>query len=44
MDLTDYSLASRMRHADFLILAKRLQSIRGRSFKMKELDKVNPKF
>ncbi|OCB75234.1 tetratricopeptide repeat protein [Flavobacterium crassostreae] len=43
MDLTDYSLASRMRHADFLILAKDYKALEIEANKMKELDKVNPR-
>ena len=43
MSLTDYSLASRMRHADFLILAKAYKSLEEEANKMKELDKVNPR-
>ncbi|HJS01248.1 MAG TPA: tetratricopeptide repeat protein [Flavobacterium sp.] len=43
MSLTDYSLASRMRHADFLILAKDYKALEIEANKMKELDKVNPR-
>lgn len=43
MTLTDYSLASRMRHADFLILAKDYKALEAEANKMKELDKVNPR-
>jgi len=43
MSLTDYSLTSRMRHADFLILAKDYKSLEVEANKMKELDKVNPR-
>ena len=43
MSLTDYSLSSRMRHADFLILAKDYKSLEVEANKMKELDKVNPR-
>lgn len=43
MELTDYSLASRMRHADFLILAKDYKALEAEAIKMKELDKVNPR-
>jgi len=43
MSLTDYSLTSRMRHADFLILAKDYKSLEAEANKMKELDKVNPR-
>lgn len=43
MSMTDYSLASRMRHADFLILAKDYKALEAEANKMKELDKVNPR-
>ncbi len=43
MSLTDYSLTSRMRHADFLILAKDYKDLEIEANKMKELDKVNPR-
>lgn len=43
MKLTDYSLASRMRHADFLILAKDYKSLEVEANEMKKLDKVNPR-
>jgi len=43
MSLTDYSLASRMRHADFLILAKDYVALEAEAQKMKQLDKVNPR-
>lgn len=43
MDLTDYSLSSRMRHADFLILAKDYAALEVEANKMKELDNVNPR-
>jgi Flp pilus assembly protein TadD len=43
MSLTDYSLNSRMRHADFLILAKDYPALEVEANKMKELDKVNPR-
>ncbi len=43
MTLTDYSLASRMRHADFLILAKDYQALEVEAEKMKQIDKVNPR-
>lgn len=43
MSLTDYSLDSRMRHADFLILAKDYKALEVEANKMKELDKVNPR-
>lgn len=43
MSLTDYSLESRMRHADFLILAKDYKSLETEANEMTKLDKVNPK-
>ena len=43
MSLTDYSLTSRMRHADFLILAKDYKALEVEANKMKQLDKVNPR-
>ncbi|RZJ66497.1 MAG: tetratricopeptide repeat protein [Flavobacterium sp.] len=43
MSLTDYSLASRMRHADFLILAKDYKALEAEAQKMQQLDKVNPR-
>ncbi|RAR74189.1 tetratricopeptide repeat protein [Flavobacterium aciduliphilum] len=43
MSLTDYSLASRMRHADFLILAKDYKALEAEANEMKKLDKVNPR-
>lgn len=43
MSLTDYSLDSRMRHADFLILAKDYQSLQKEAQAMQQLDKVNPR-
>ncbi|UQD55989.1 lipopolysaccharide assembly protein LapB [Flavobacterium sp. K5-23] len=43
MTMTDYSLASRMRHADFLILAGDYKALEIEANKMKELDKVNPR-
>ncbi|RTY92518.1 tetratricopeptide repeat protein [Flavobacterium sp. GT3R68] len=43
MSLTDYSLTSRMRHADFLILAKDYTALEAEAKKMKELDNVNPR-
>lgn len=43
MSLTDYSLTSRMRHADFLILTKDYKTLEVEANKMKELDKVNPR-
>jgi Tfp pilus assembly protein PilF len=43
MSLTDYSLNSRMRHADFLILVKDYVALEKEANKMIELDKVNPR-
>ena len=43
MSLTDYSLASRMRHADFLIIAKDYKALEKEALEMKKLDKVNPR-
>ena len=43
MSLTDYSLNSRMRHADFLILAKDYKALELEANKMKEIDGVNPR-
>jgi tetratricopeptide (TPR) repeat protein len=43
MSLTDYSINSRMRHADFLILAKDYKALELEANKMKELDGVNPR-
>ena len=43
MSLTDYSLTSRMRHADFLILTKDFKALEVEANKMKELVGVNPR-
>lgn len=43
MSLTDYSITSRMRHADFLILAKDYKALEVEANKMKQLDGVNPR-
>lgn len=43
MSLTDYSLDSRMRHADFLILAKDYKALELEAKEMKKLDKINPR-
>ncbi len=43
MSLTDYSLASRMRHADFLIIAKDYKALEKEALEMKKLDNVNPR-
>lgn len=43
MSLTDYSITSRMRHADFLILAKDYKALEAEANAMKQLDGVNPR-
>lgn len=43
MSLTDYSLISRMRRADFLVLIKDYPELEKEANKMIELDKVNPR-
>ena len=43
MSLTDYSLDSRMRHADFLILAQDYKALEKEAMEMQKLDKVNPR-
>ena len=43
LSLTDYSITSRMRHADFLILAKDYKALELEAEKMKMLDGVNPR-
>lgn len=43
MTLTDYSLTSRMRHADFLILAKDFKALEVEANIMKEIAGVNPR-
>ena len=43
LSLTDYSLNSRMRHADFLILVKDYVALEEEAKKMIEMDKVNPR-
>jgi len=43
MSLTDYSITSRMRHADFLILAKDYKALEIEANKIKELDGINPR-
>jgi hypothetical protein len=40
MSLTDYSLASRMRHADFLIVAHDYKALEIEAEKMKQIDKI----
>ncbi|MDI1257633.1 MAG: hypothetical protein PSV16_16180 [Flavobacterium sp.] len=43
MTMTDYSLDSRMRHADFLILTKDYKALEAEATAMQKLDKVNPR-
>jgi Tfp pilus assembly protein PilF len=43
MQLTDRSLVSRMRHADFLIIAKDYKALEAEANEMAKLDKVNPR-
>lgn len=43
MSLTDYSIHSRMRRADFLILVEDYVALEAEANKMSELDKVNPR-
>jgi tetratricopeptide (TPR) repeat protein len=43
MDLTDRSLDSRLRHADFLFLAKDFKLLEAEAIEMAKLDKVNPR-
>ncbi|REG96343.1 tetratricopeptide repeat protein [Flavobacterium aquicola] len=43
LTLTDYSLSSRMRHADFLVLAGEYKALEAEANRMVELDKVNPR-
>ncbi|WP_264566560.1 tetratricopeptide repeat protein [Flavobacterium sp. N3904] len=43
LSLTDYSIHSRMRHADFLVLAGEYKALEAEANKMVELDKVNPR-
>ena len=43
MSLTDYSLASRFRHAEFLIVAKDYVALEKEANEMQKLDKVNPR-
>ncbi len=42
MGLTDYSLNSRMRHADFLLLTGDYKALEAEAKKMQQMDKVNP--
>ena len=43
MNLTDYSLNSRMRHADFLLLTGDYKALEAEALKMQQMDKVNPR-
>ncbi|WP_165870310.1 tetratricopeptide repeat protein [Albibacterium bauzanense] len=43
MDLTDYSLDSRMRYADFLILAKDYETLEVQANEMAKIDQANPR-
>jgi len=43
MDLTDYSLESRMRYADFLIYAKDYATLEVQANEMAKLDQANPR-
>lgn len=43
MSMTDYSLDSRMRHADFLVLTKDYKALEAEATAMQKLDKVNPR-
>ncbi|UOK43604.1 MULTISPECIES: tetratricopeptide repeat protein [Flavobacterium] len=43
MSLTGYSVESRMRHADFLIVNKDYKALEIEANEMKKLDKVNPR-
>jgi len=43
MSLTDYSLDSRMRHADFLLLTGDYKALEAEAQKMQQMDKVNPR-
>ncbi len=43
MSLTDYSLDSRMRHADFLMLTKDYKALELEATEMKKIAKVNPR-
>lgn len=43
MDLTDRSLDSRLRHADFLYLAKDFKALETEAIEMAKLDNVNPR-
>lgn len=43
LGLTDRSLSSRMRHADFLVLVQDYKALESEANKMIEMDKVNPR-
>src|SRR5690606_8680254 len=43
MDKTDYSLESRIRYADFLIIAKDYKELQVQAAEMAKIDKVNPR-
>lgn len=43
MSLTDYSLSSRMRHADFLILASDYKALEKEANEMVKIDNINPR-
>lgn len=43
MSLTDYSLNSRMRYADFLLLARDYKALEAETTAMQKMDAVNPK-
>ncbi len=43
LGMTDYSLDSRMRHADFLILTKDYKALEAEAAAMQKIDKVNPR-
>lgn len=43
MAMTDYSLDSRMRHADFLVLTKDYKALEAEATEMQKLNKVNPR-
>jgi len=43
MDLTDYSLDSRMRYADFMIKARDYANLEEQANEMAKIDKVNPR-
>lgn len=43
MSLTDYSLNSRMRRADFLLLTDDYKALEAEALQMQQMDKVNPR-